>query len=375
MLDSFLQDLSIEPRPYQRRIITRALALLLGEHPDRPEQAPAAVRSVLIESPTGSGKTVMGLAVAAYLARTRGVRVGWVAMRRNLLAQAERENRERGFNIDLALISMFEKDPPHVDVLIVDEAQHDAAESMAALHSIIRPQSVLGLSATPFRSDRVKLCFDRVIRDADIQHLVSEGYLSRYHHYTIPDYTPPAVAECYAREPEKWGQTLFFFHRRTECQALQRALAKRGHAAEIVTAESDRERQLDDFTRGRTQILINMAILTEGFDCPRLQTVFCRPSSKGCTIQMAGRAFRKHPAFPIKNVVQCQKTRHPMVKTVKPEVAYIWSDAGWRSLTVNPLLNAVAQRSVRLIAAADVELPKLVQQHRPRVMPWLAARA
>ena len=34
-------------------------------------------------------------------------------------------------------------------------------------------------------------------------------------------------------------------------------------------------------------------ILTEGFDCPSLKTVFCRPSGKSCTVQMGGRDFRE----------------------------------------------------------------------------------
>ena len=56
---------------------------------------------------------------------------------------------------------MFDRDPPTgLDLLVVDEAQHDAAQSMAVLHQRIRPRFILGLSATPFRADRVKLCFD-----------------------------------------------------------------------------------------------------------------------------------------------------------------------------------------------------------------------
>src|SRR3712207_7511958 len=48
-------------------------------------------------------------------------------------------------------ISMFDKRPPQVDLLVIDEAQHDGALSMANLHSCIKPRKILGLSATPFR--------------------------------------------------------------------------------------------------------------------------------------------------------------------------------------------------------------------------------
>src|SRR3712207_9443819 len=92
-------------------------------------------------------------------------------------------------------ISMFDKRPPQVDLLVIDEAQHDGALSMANLHSFIKPKKILGLSATPFRGDRFKLCFEKSIRDAGIHSLIQDGYLSPYHHYTIPQYTPASVAE------------------------------------------------------------------------------------------------------------------------------------------------------------------------------------
>ena len=111
----------------------------------------------------------MGLTIATALQRATGCRVGWVAMRRNLLTQCAAENVRRRFNVDLSLISMFDKQPPAVDLLVIDEAQHDGAMSMASLHAAIRPTWTLGLSATPFRTDRVKLCFDHVIRDAGIK--------------------------------------------------------------------------------------------------------------------------------------------------------------------------------------------------------------
>ena len=53
------------------------------------------------------------------------------------------------------LISMFDKNPPaDVDLLVVDECQHDAADSMAHIHNVVKPKMILGLTATPFRSDR-----------------------------------------------------------------------------------------------------------------------------------------------------------------------------------------------------------------------------
>jgi superfamily II DNA or RNA helicase len=359
-----------EPRPYQLRIVSKAVRMLAGEFVNRHGEREQQAHSVMIESPTGSGKTVMGLAVARYLQGAFGYSVGWVAMRRNLLAQAEGENRRRGFGVEMKLISMFDKDPPRVDLLVVDEAQHDAAMSMANLHGAIRPRKVLGLSATPYRTDRIKLCFDKVITDAGIHQLIQDGYLSRYRHFTIPDYTPESVAHFYATEPERWGKTLIFFHRLEECEACRGLLEAAAHACEVVTAKTNRERQLDDFAAGRIKVLINMAILTEGFDCPSLATVFCRPSGKSCTIQMGGRVFRKHPEHPLKQIVQCKRTPHPFIKTAMADEQYVWADESWRSLKLNRALEAVTQNARRVIAGSRAELPQLVATHRPRPMPW-----
>lgn len=364
-LAALLAVSDLQARPYQERIVQTAIEMFGGIKQIDGRTMPTA-SSVLIESPTGSGKTVMGLATAALLQKTTGARVGWVAMRRNLLAQAEAENSLRKFGVKMDLISMFDKQPPQVDLLIVDEAQHDGATSMANLHSQIQPTWTLGLSATPYRSDRIKLCFDQVIRDAGIAALIADGYLSQYHHYTIDEYTPGSVARLLIDSPQKWGKSLVFFHKRTECESLYQKLAESGIRSEVVTATSDRERQLDDFQADRIDVLINMAILTEGFDCPRLQSVFCRPSGKGCTIQMAGRVLRTCRDVPHKQVVQCRKTSYPLLRLAMPAEQYLWTDAGWRSIHANLQLDEMARTARRRIANAKVELPTVVAMHRKR---------
>jgi len=365
-----VDGINIEPRPYQRRIILKAIQMFRGDYRDQTGQIDPAVESVMVESPTGSGKTVMGLAVAHWMQREHGFSIGWVAMRRNLLTQAVVENVTRGFNVDVKPISMFDKEPPKVDMLIIDEAQHDGAMSMANLHCIIRPKKVLGLTATPFRTDRIKLCFDKVIKDAGIHQLIQDGYLSRYHHYTIPEYTPSSVASFFANDQQRWGKSLIFFHRNDQCDECQSRLAARGIRSQVVTATTNREKQLADFEAGRVDVLINMAILTEGFDCPSLKTVFCRPSGRGCTIQMSGRVFRKHTDLPIKQIVQCKGTRHPMIKTAMANEQYAWMDGEWRTLKLNEEITAISNNARRMMANAKVELPKVVAAHRRRPLPW-----
>jgi superfamily II DNA or RNA helicase len=99
---------AVEPRPYQGRIVSQVLDFFLTKR----------LRSVLIESPTGSGKTVMGLLAAWGMQRSLGLKVGWVAMRRNLLTQTAAEIAERKLGVECRFISIFDKDPPkNLDLL------------------------------------------------------------------------------------------------------------------------------------------------------------------------------------------------------------------------------------------------------------------
>ena len=350
----------LEPRDYQHRVVGRVIEMFAGPHVERGQTLPAA-RSVIVESPTGSGKTAMALLVARW-AQRQGMRVVWSAMRRNLLAQADRENRDRGFGVDLALVSMFDRSPPRGDLLVVDEAQHDATRSMASLHAAVGPVHVLGLSATPYRADRLGLCFERVVRDAGIRQLVLDGHLSPYAHYTIPDYTPQAVAATWLAEPDRWGRSLVFFRTVAECRACAAVLEAAGVPCEVVTATTDRERQIARFEAGECPVILSMAVLTEGFDCPALQTVFCRPSGRGPTVQMAGRVLRRAAGVPLKNVVQCSRTRHPFTATAPAAVQYVRVEqgggpagaaaaGGWRSIGLNGRVEAVSERMLELLVA------------------------
>ena len=382
-LAALLPRTAVQPRPYQARIVRDAVAHLTGRYVAPTGEAGPAARSVLIESPTGSGKTVMGLLVAKLLQDEFGVRVGWAAMRRNLLSQTAAENAAKKIGVDpLATVSMFDKNPPGgLDLLVVDEAQHDAAASMAHLHNVVRPRWILGLTATPFRTDRVKLCFDRVLRDAGIHQLIADGYLSRYDHFSVPAHTPRVVAETYLRNPGRWGKSIAFFRTRAECGAFREFLEAGGVSCEAVTGESDRDAQLARFASGETRVLVNCMVLTEGFDSPDLKTVFCRDSAKGPTVQMCGRVFRTHPDLPVKQIVQSRATKWPFVKLAAARRQYLWEPgaaddaiiddaspdgAGWRSLTVNPRINGVSARARLAIAKTEVKLPDLIRREGRR---------
>lgn len=391
-----LAKTNAEARPYQQRITTKTIKNYTPE-----SSGGKGLRSQLIQSPTGSGKTIMALLIAKAMQERIGCLIGWISMRRNLLTQASRENdnrtddnpRGKGINANIEFISMFEKNPPdsllpgirkQPLLLIVDEAQHDSANSCAHLHATMQADFILGMTATPFRTDKVKLCFDTVINDAGIGPLIREGYLSKYEHFTIPKWGVREVVATYLREPERWGKSVFYFHTIIECKQAEDYLlnpSKLGDefkntppaTTEVVTGDSDRDVQLQRFSNGDVQTVVNCMVLTEGWDCPDLQTAFIRPSCKGVTIQMAGRVFRKHDKTPIKKIVQCEKTKWPFIKTADPICAYKWElekigplgnklKAQWLSLTPNPFINEMNMKMLHALASVNHELPKYMTE-------------
>lgn len=244
--------------------------------------------------------------------------------------------------------------------ILVHNCQHDGASTMASIHQMLKPDLVLGMTATPFRTDRVKLCFEHVIRDAGIHQLIKDGYLSQYHQYVIDEYNPEKVAHHYLAEPDRWGKSIFYFLTHVECQKLKHLLAEGGVHAEVVDSNSDEDQQLLDFREGRVKCLINCMKLTEGFNDPGLQTAWVRDASKGVTIQMAGRAFRKFPNVPFKQIVQSKKTEYPITKTALPTKQFQWQDDSWRSLTVNEQLEETHQSVCQAIANIEVKLPEFL---------------
>ena len=375
-----LAGLKAEARPYQRRIVRKTSDMFTGKFVNHRHEHECAAKSVMIESPTGSGKTVMGLmGIKELQQEVPDLYVGWIAMRRNLLTQAANENVEKGINVqNIHFTSMFEKEPLQLMaaraagkpiMLCIDECQHDSTDSMAHLHGLVKPDYILGLSATPFRVDRAKLLFDKVIKDAGIHALIQDGYLSRYHHYTIPKWDPATVAETYLRDPAHWGKSIFYFVNLPQCFELQNLLTMAGVRCDVVTGSSsakEREAQLEGFQNGDYDCLINCMVLTEGFDCPPLKTAWVRDSVKGPTMQMGGRVFRKFPTLPFKQIVQSGETHWPFIKTALPDEQYVWQETEWRSLKVNPHINLMNHNSRLAIAEVEVKMPNFLLQFQAK---------
>ena len=99
-----------EQRDYQAQAVDTALT-----HYQR------GMESVLIESPVGSGKTIMGLmTIQALQKQNPDLRVNWVASRRHILEQTERVNLEY-FHCNITPVSVFNNNPPPADLVVLDK--------------------------------------------------------------------------------------------------------------------------------------------------------------------------------------------------------------------------------------------------------------
>jgi hypothetical protein len=190
----------------------------------------------------------------------------------------------------------------------------------------------LGLSATPLRTDRMKLSFQETVTTCSIDRLIREGFLSPFHSYMLPHYGPQIVGECYLNSPERWGKSLVFFHTVLECCQFQKVLADAGVPCEVVTSESDKDRQLEDFVAGKVRVIANVSMLTEGFDQPDVQTIFARDASRLPTIQMCGRGLRKADGKQFCNIVQSAKTSYLFEKVTPAQRRFKLMNGQWMAL-------------------------------------------
>lgn len=279
-------------------------------------------RSVVMVLPTGGGKTVLGASLAHSLAGKR--RVLWVAHRKELVDQAvatlDRLGERAGmltswgkadsdaqFQVSsVQALRYVNAIPPGVGVMVWDEAHHALGDDWNRLAQQASEKNVklLGLTATPERADGRGLSptFCSMVVGATRRNLIREGFLVPTDVFAPDRPIDDGIADAPVSLWEKHTpgtRTIVF------CTSVERAMQVaeefqvRKHAAEFIEgnmALSEREAILERFATGRTRVLCNCQILTEGFDLPPVQTVVLarKVGSASLYLQMIGRGSRPH---------------------------------------------------------------------------------
>lgn len=280
---------------------------------------------MLLVMPTGAGKTRTAASYADSCVR-RGKRVLWVAHRRELVLQASGTLRqfdlEVGEIIDgkpstnpaapvqVAMVQTLaaSKRIPQASVIIADEAQHGTASTWLDVFSSQPEAEVLGLSATPERTDGVGLgeVFQRLVAPVSIGELTARGVL-----VPCKVYGPPKPIDALAMDPfdaylrhvatpTEHPRAVVFSDSVESARELADRMTAGGVRAACVDgaiSTDEREAKIEAFKRGEIRVLTNVFCVTEGYDDPELSNIIL---ARGCGsasmfLQIVGRALRSAP--------------------------------------------------------------------------------
>jgi superfamily II DNA or RNA helicase len=225
-------------------------------------------------------------------------------------------------------------DPSYFGLLIVDESHHSTAASYRRCLNYYRQNprlKVLGVTATPDRADEEALgqVYDTVAYDYEILDAIHDGWLAPVEQQmvsvsdldysgcrtTAGDLNGADLAQVMEDEKTLHGiaaptieitknkRTLVFASSVAHAERLAEILNRHrdGCAAWLCgkTEKEDRRKILSSFAAGNIQYVVNVGVLTEGFDDPGVECIVMgRPTkSRALYAQMIGRATRPLPGI------------------------------------------------------------------------------
>jgi superfamily II DNA or RNA helicase/HKD family nuclease len=339
-----LSPIELRPEPFQERLLEQiALSRERGHH-----------RNLLV-SATGTGKTVMAAVDYARLReRLPSAKLLFVAHREEILTQSLATFRQclqdhafgelwvggrrpQTFEHVFASIQSLSAagfanlEPGHFDVVIVDEFHHAAARTYRALLDHLKPLELLGLTATPERSDGLPLLGwfdDRIAAELRLWDAIDQHRLSPFAYYGIHDgldlrdvpwrrgrgydleglsnlltandmWAKQVLAQLLARvdDPRRM-RALGFCVSVDHARFMARIFCKAGIAATAIWSDSpDEERlaALSGLAKRRINVVFSVDLFNEGIDVPVVDTLlFLRPTdSPTLFLQQLGRGLRR----------------------------------------------------------------------------------
>lgn len=219
---------------------------------------------------------------------------------------------------------------PPLDLLVIDEAHHAAAASYRRIIDTARERNpdchLYGVTATPNRGDRKALrpIFSNVADQVRLGELIQSGHLVPPRTFvidvgtqealknvrkTVDDFDMNEVSKIMNKAPvtdaviKHWKEKASDRKTVVFCSTVDHArnVTEAFTAADVETvmiygdlADGERKAALSRFEKGTAKVVVNVAVLTEGWDHqPTSCVVLLRPSSyKSTMIQMVGRGLR-----------------------------------------------------------------------------------
>ena len=304
-------------------------------------------RSVMVQMPTGTGKTmVLAELVKRLMMKDEGLKILIVAHRRELIEQIKATVKRMGLNADNQLsvinnqtiiVESIQAISRRIDALdfipslvVIDEAHHALAKTYKMMWDAWPDARFLGLTATPCRLNGKGFTdlFDILVQSWDIPTFIKAKWLSTYDFVSIKadsrtqqlisslkkrgadgDYQVkemdavlnkrPSIERLYncvmefARNRKGFVYAINIDHARSIAEYYQ-SQGVNAVAIDSHTPVKERERLISSFRSGGLQVLVNVDIFSEGFDCPDVEFIqLARPTlSLAKYLQMVGRGLR-----------------------------------------------------------------------------------
>ena len=297
-------------------------------------------RNVMVQMPTGTGKTHLLTAIVREFLHGSGTEVWIVAHRRELVEQIEETVARYGMRkedgrVRVMSVQWLSRNRKDMEVkpglIVIDEAHHALAETYRELWKRYPEARKLGMTATPCRLNGKGFTdlFDSLITSWTVEEFIGKGWLSVFDYVSIRansmeqrlidtlkkrgadgDYQVKEMNAVLNRETnirrlyesvERYaaGKKGIVYAVSID-HARQIAAYYSAHGVEAVAIDSktpvlERKELVEDFRRGKIKVLVNVDIFSEGFDCPDVEFVqLARPTlSLAKYLQQVGRGLRK----------------------------------------------------------------------------------
>lgn len=215
------------------------------------------------------------------------------------------------------------------DFIIIDEAHHSTADSYQRVRNTWPNARLLGVTATPYRLNHQPFTdvYDKLILSEPVYKFIEKGYLCQYDYFSIKpssqiqyqidhlatdfsgDYDERAMADLLNQDRirasilgtyEKFAKGkkgIVYTINRLHNQMLASLFSAHGYNVAYIdslTPKEERNSTVQDFRDGKLDIIFNVNIFSEGFDCPDVEFIqLARPTkSLSMYLQQVGRGFR-----------------------------------------------------------------------------------
>ncbi|MGX7060023.1 DUF3427 domain-containing protein [Vagococcus humatus] len=216
-------------------------------------------------------------------------------------------------------------DPTYFDYILIDEVHKSGASSYTRIIDYFQPNFLLGMTATPERSDQFNIfeLFDYTVAyEIRLQDALEENMLCPFHYFGVTDYEKNGelISEttdlqylvnhervdfllekiqyygCFNNQPKG----LVFCSRVKEAEALAKAFNDRGLPSRALDGSHsivEREEVVSLLEKGDLHYIFTVDVFNEGIDIPSVnQVVLLRNTQSSIIfIQQLGRGLRKYP--------------------------------------------------------------------------------